>query len=52
MESCRENMPNADPVPISLNTGLVQINTGMNSFTLDIVHYLLSIKCLCSLSPH
>lgn len=51
MESCRENMPNADPVPISLNTGLVQINTGMNSFTLDIVHYLLSIKCLCSLSP-
>lgn len=37
---------------ISKNTGFVQINTVMNSFTLYIFHYLLPIKCLCSLSPH
>lgn len=38
MESCRESMPDPDSVPISINTGLVQNNTGMNSFTLDIFH--------------
>lgn len=52
MESRRERMPDPDPAPISINIGLVQNNTGVNSFTLDIFHNLLPTKSLCSVSPH